>query len=77
MIEHELLRQAPQHVLELDHLLATDVELNVPAERRDAFRQRLDHFGLDDRGGRVTKTEADPAHASVVESLQLGVRAPG
>jgi len=59
VIEHQLGRQAPQQVRKLDDLRALHVKLHVPAEIRDAFRERLDHVDLDHRGGRVTQGEAD------------------
>ena len=74
VIEHQLRRQAAQQVGELDDLRALHVELQVPAEIRDAFRERLDHVDLDHRGGRVAQGEADAAHACGMERFQLGIR---
>src|SRR5258708_31187829 len=62
VVEHQLRRQAPQQVRELDDLPALYVELHVPAEIHDAFRERLDLFDLDDPGGRVPQGEADPPY---------------
>ena len=46
VIEHDRRRQAPQDRSAIGHdLLALHVELHVPAEIGDAFRERLDHVG--------------------------------
>jgi len=54
-------RQAPQQVRKLDDLRTLHVELHVPAEIRDAFRERLDHATLTTAVAGVTQGEADAA----------------
>ena len=44
---------------------AAQMDLHVPAERRDALRQRLDHVDGGGRGLRIELGEADAAHAAV------------
>src|SRR5260370_32224735 len=70
MVEQDGRGQARQQRLELDDLVALDVELHVPAEIVDPSRQRLEP--VDGGGGAgMYEIEADAAHARAREAPQL------
>jgi hypothetical protein len=73
VVEHELRRQAPQQVGAFGDLGAVQVELQMPAEGGDAFRQRLDHVPADDGVGAACQREAYSTYSGRVECFQLRV----
>src|SRR5438067_1146153 len=50
-----------EQILDLDDLIAQHVDLHVPAERIDSFRERFEH--LDGGGARLHEVESDSAQA--------------
>ncbi len=73
MVEHHGRRQAFQQRGILDDLVGAHVDLEMPAEARDALRQRVDHVDRDRGGARIEHRETDAADAAVRHRLQLGV----
>ena len=73
VVEHRGAGQPLQQVSGIDDLVRPQMDLHVPAERRDALRQRLDHVDGGDGGSRIELGEADAAHAAVGEPPQLAV----
>jgi FAD/FMN-containing dehydrogenase len=57
-----------------NHVLGVEVELYVPAERRDALRDALDHRGIGRAAQVRDEVEPHAARASRVQPLELAVR---
>ena len=73
MVEHHGRRQAFEQRGILDDLVRAHVDLDVPAEIRDALRERRDHVDRDRSRARIEHREADAANAASHHRLQLRV----
>src|SRR5271166_3615874 len=72
VVEHHRRRHPVEDRHDLDDLSGRCVDLNVPSEFVDPFRERLDHLRRRRPGRR--EVEADAARALLMHAFQLGTR---
>ena len=71
MVEDDRGGQPLQKIGRLNDLVAEQLNLDVPAEIVDPFRQRLEHLDRGPAGD--NEIEADAANAAAVQAPELGV----